>query len=62
MMVHRPLVGVGGHGIVELFEEGGVFFRAVLFGEAERLDAFDEDLGGVGLSFDEVDGLTDVVG
>ncbi len=53
---------VCGHGVVELGEEGGVFFWAVLFGEAERLDAFDEDLGGVGLSFDEVDGFADVVG
>jgi len=55
-------VGVGGHGVVELFEEGGVFFRAVLFGEAEGLDAFDEDLCRVGLSFDEVDGFVEVVG
>jgi hypothetical protein len=34
MMVHRPfmwagLVRVGGHGVVELLEEGGVLFRAV---------------------------------
>jgi hypothetical protein len=33
-----------------LLEEGVVLLFAVLFGEAEGLDAFDEDLGGVGLN------------
>jgi hypothetical protein len=37
-----------GHGVLELVEECGVFFRAVLLGEAEGLDAFDEDFGDVG--------------
>jgi len=65
-MVHRPslgaryvwlcflrvdLVRVSGHGVVELLEEGCVLFEAVLFGEAERLHAFDEDLGDFGLGF-----------
>ena len=42
---HGVLVGaglvVGGHGVVELVEERGVFLRAVLFGEAQGFDAFD---------------------
>jgi hypothetical protein len=49
------------HGVVELLEEGVVFFFAVLFGEAEGLDAFDEDFGGVGLGFEDLDGLGEVV-
>ena len=49
------------HGVVELLEEGVVFFFAVLFGEAEGFDSFDEDFGGVGLSFEAFDGLGDVV-
>ena len=39
----------GQHSVVKLFEEGYVFFMAVRGSEAERLDALDEDLGGVGL-------------
>jgi hypothetical protein len=48
------LVGLG-HGVVELLEEGFVFFRTVLFGEAEGLYAFYEDFGDVGLGFDGFD-------
>jgi hypothetical protein len=51
-----------GHGVLELVEECGVFFRAVLLGEAEGLDAFDEDFGDVGLGFEDVDGLVEIVG
>ena len=50
---------VGGHGVVELFEEGVVFFRAVLLGEAQGIDAFDQDLSGGGLGFDDLDGLVE---
>ena len=53
-------MGVG-YGIVEGFEEGVIFFRAIVGGEAEGFDAFDEDLFGVGLGLDEVDGLGDEV-
>jgi hypothetical protein len=60
--VGRGLVWVGGHGVVELVEERGVSLRAVLFGEAEGLYAFDEDLDGVGLGFEKVDGLVEIVG
>jgi len=49
------------HGVVELFEEGVVLLLAVGGGEAERFDAFDEDFGGVGLGFDDVDDLVEVV-
>jgi hypothetical protein len=49
------------HGVVELLEEGVVFFFAVCCGEAERLDAFDENFGGVGLGLDDFDGFGDVV-
>ena len=49
------------HGVVELLEEGVVFFGAAVLGEAEGFDAVDEDLGGVGLGFDDVDDLGDVV-
>jgi hypothetical protein len=49
------------HSVVELVEEGGVFFGAVLFSEAEGMDALDEDFGGVGLGFDDLDGLVEVV-
>jgi hypothetical protein len=45
----------GHHRVVELLEEGVVFLSAVLFGEAERLDALDEDFGGVGLGFEDFD-------
>jgi hypothetical protein len=48
--VTHYLVGVG-HGVVELLEEGFVFFFAGLFGVAEGVDALDADLGGRGLSF-----------
>jgi len=51
----------GHHGVVELLEEGVVFFVAFGGGEAEGLDAFDVDFGGVGLGFDDLDGLGDVV-
>ena len=47
----------GHRGVVELLEEGVVFFFAVLFGEAEGFDSFDEDFGGVGLGFDNLDDL-----
>ena len=53
-------MGVG-YGIVEVFEEGVIFFRAIVGGEAEGFDAFDEDLFGVGLGLDEVDGLSDEI-
>ena len=43
------------HGVVELLEEGVVFFLAVGCGEAERLDAFYKDFRGVGLSLDDFD-------
>jgi hypothetical protein len=43
------------HGVVELLDEGVVFLFAVLFGEAERLDALDEDFAGVGLGFEDFD-------
>ena len=49
------------HGVVELFEEGVVLFFAVGGGEAEGLDAFDENFCGVGLSVDDFDGLGEVV-
>jgi hypothetical protein len=52
---------VGVHGVVELFEEGVVFFFAVGGGEAEGFDAFDEDLGGVGLRLDDFDDFVEVV-
>lgn len=52
----------GGHRVVELFEERVVFYRAALFGEAEGLDAFDEDFGYVWLGFKDVDGFVYVVG
>jgi hypothetical protein len=53
---------VGSHPcVIELLEEGVVFFCAVGGGEAEGLDAFDEDFGGVGLGFDDLDGFGDVV-
>ena len=48
------LVGVV-HGVVEGLEEGFVLFLTVGGGEAEGLDALDEDLGGVGLGLDDVD-------
>ena len=51
----------GQHGVVELLEEGVVFFLAVGCGEAEGFDALDKDFGGVGLGFDDVDDLVEVV-
>ena len=49
------------HGVVKLFEEGVVFFLAVLFGETKRFDAFDQDFGCVGLGPHEFDRLGQVV-
>jgi len=49
------------HGVVELLEEGGVFFFAVGGGKSQRLDAFDEDFGGVGLSLDDLDNLVEEI-
>ena len=49
------------HGVVELFEEGVVFFLSILFGETKRLDAFDENFGCVGLGPDEFNGFGEVV-
>jgi len=51
----------GHHGIVELLEEGVVTFLAIGGAEAERFDAFDEDLGGVGLCLDDLDDFVEVV-
>jgi hypothetical protein len=51
----------GRHRIVELLEEGIVFFFAVLLSEAQGLDAFDENFSGVGLSFDELNGFGEVI-
>ena len=39
---------------LKCLEEGFVFFLTVGGGEAEGFDALDEDLGGVGLGFDDV--------
>ena len=53
---------MSGHpGVVVLLEEGVVLFLAVGGGEALGFDALDEDLGGVGLSLDDVDDLGEVV-
>jgi hypothetical protein len=66
-MGHRVLVSArrilvrGQHSVVELLEEGVVFFLTVGGGEAEGLDALDEDFGGVGLGFDDVDDLFEIV-
>ena len=49
------------HGVVELLEEGVVFFLAVGCGEAERFDALDEDFGGVGLGLEDFDHFGDEV-
>ena len=49
------------HRVVELLEECVVFFFSGLFGEAERLDAFDENFGGVGLGLEDFDGLGEIV-
>jgi hypothetical protein len=51
----------GHHGVVELLEEGVVFFLAVCSSEAEGLDAFDENFSGVRLGFDDLDDLSEVV-
>jgi len=56
------LVGSFGHGVVELGEEGFVFFLAVCGGEAKGFDAFDEDFGGAGLGLEKFDGLGEIVG
>jgi len=39
-----------------------VFLRAVLFGEAQGFDAFDENFGGVWLGFEDADGFVEIVG
>ena len=44
-----------------MFEEGVVFFFAVRGCEAEWFDSFDEDVGGVGLGFDDVDDFVEEV-
>jgi hypothetical protein len=49
------------HCVVELFEEGVVFFLSILFAETKRLNAFDEDFGCVGLGPDEFYGFGEVV-
>lgn len=49
------------HSVVELVEEGGVFFGAGGFGEAKGFDALDEDFGGIGLGFEDLDDLGDEV-
>ena len=52
---------MGRHGVVELLEEGGVLFGAVLLGEAKGHDAFDEDFGCGGLGGEDGHDLGNVV-
>ena len=49
------------HGVVELLEEGGIFFLVVGGGEAKGFDALDENFGGAGLRFDDLDNLIEEV-
>ena len=49
------------HSVVELLEEDAVLFFTVGGGEAEGLDALDEDFGGGRLSFDDLDDLAEEI-
>jgi hypothetical protein len=60
--LHRPLVGVGAHSVIKLFEEDAIFFSALLLGQADGPGPLDHDLGGVGLGFEDLHGLVEVVG
>jgi hypothetical protein len=60
--LRRPLVGVGAHSVIKLFEEDTVSFSALLLGQADAPGPLDHDLGGVGLGFEDLHGLVEVVG
>lgn len=61
-IVHPILAGVSAHSFVKLLEESFIFFCALLLRQTDGLGPLDHNFSGVGLGFDDLHGLVQVVG